>query len=69
MYNYSDTSESLYQFKRDEAPANNSDLSIGNSKSFKYKAAFVGKTADVYSNNKNSYVKKTHKYSSIKKLE
>ena len=26
--NYSDTSGSLWQFKRDEAPANNADLSI-----------------------------------------
>ena len=33
-------------------------MSIGNSKSFKYKAAFVGKTADAYSNNRNSYLKK-----------
>ena len=29
--NYSDTSGSLWQFKRDEAPANNADLSINNS--------------------------------------
>ena len=32
---YSDTSGSLLQFKRDEVPANNPDLSIDNSKSFK----------------------------------
>ena len=44
--NYSDTSGSLWQFKRDEVPANNADLSINNSQSFKYKAALVGKTAN-----------------------
>ena len=43
---YSDTSGSLWKFKRDEVPANNTDLSINNSKSFKYKAAFVGKTKE-----------------------
>ena len=41
--NCSDTSGSLWQFKRDEVPANNVDLSIDNSESFKYKAALVGK--------------------------
>ena len=41
--NYSETSGSLWQFKRDEVPANNADLTINNSKSFKYKAALVGK--------------------------
>ena len=35
---YSDTSGSLWQFKRVEVPANNDDLGIDNSKSFKYKA-------------------------------
>ena len=29
--NYSDTSRSLWQFKRDEVPANNTDLIIDNS--------------------------------------
>ena len=42
--NYSDTSGSLWKFKRDEVPANNTDLSINNSQSFKYKAVLVGKT-------------------------
>ena len=37
--NYSDTSGSLWQFKRDEVPAGNADLTIDNSQSFKYKAA------------------------------
>ena len=36
--NYSDTSGSLQQFKRDEIPANNAYLTIDNSKSFKDKA-------------------------------
>ena len=37
--NYSDTSRSLWKFKRNEVPAdNNADLSINNFKSFKYKA-------------------------------
>ena len=56
--NYSDMSGSLCQFKRDEVPINNGDLSIDNSKSFKYKAALVGKTADAV-NNTNSSVKHT----------
>ena len=54
--NYSDTSGSLWQFKRDEVPANNADLTIDNSQSFKYKAALLGKTADAV-NNTNSSVK------------
>ena len=45
--NYSDTSRSLWQFKREEVPANNNDdLTIDNFQSFKYKAALAGKTAD-----------------------
>ena len=55
--NYSDTSGSLWQFKRDEAPANNADLTIDNSKSFKYKAALTGKTGS--HNNRNNFVKDT----------
>ena len=39
--NYSDTSGSLWQFKRGEVPANNSDLTVDNSQSFKYKAALL----------------------------
>ena len=40
--NYSDTSGSLWQFKRDEVPANNNDdMTIDNSQSFKYKAALL----------------------------
>ena len=33
--NYSDTLGSLRQFKRDEVPANNADLTTNSSKSFK----------------------------------
>ena len=39
--NYSDTSGSLWQFKRDEVPVNNADLTINNSQWFNYKAALV----------------------------
>ena len=51
--NYSDTSGSLWQFKRDEVPANNADLTIDNSQSFKYKVALVRKTAS-HNNGKSS---------------
>ena len=42
--NYSDATGSLWQFKRDDVPANNADLSINNSESFKYKSALVVET-------------------------
>ena len=42
--NYSDTSGSLWQFRRDEVPTGNVYLTIDNSQSFKYKATLVGKT-------------------------
>ena len=44
--NYSDTSGSLWQFKRDEVPTNNADLAIDNSQLFKHKTGLLGKTAD-----------------------
>ena len=53
---YSDTSGRLWQFKRDEVTDKDADLSIDSSESFKYKAALLGKTADVV-NNPNSSVK------------
>ena len=53
---YSDTSASLWQFKSDEVPVDNADLSINNFQLFKYKAALLGKTADAI-NNTNSSVK------------
>ena len=49
--NYSDTSGSLWQFKRKEVP-DNAELSVDNLQSFKYKAALVGKTEDVANGNK-----------------
>ena len=56
--NYSDTSGRLWQFKRDEVPANNADLTINNSQSFKCKAETIiscrEKTA--YHNNEKSSV-------------
>ena len=52
--NYSDTSGSLRQFKRDEVPANNANLTIDNSDSFKYKAALVRKTTDAVANTNSS---------------
>ena len=56
--NYSDISGSLWQFKRDELPANNAQLTIDNSQSFKYKTALVGKTenavADINSSVKDA---------------
>ena len=54
--NYSGPSGHLWQFKRDEVPATNADLSVDNSQSLKYKAALEGKTADTV-NNTNSSVK------------
>ena len=41
--NYSDTSRSLWQFKRDET-TNNEDVSNDNAPSFKYKANLIGNT-------------------------
>ena len=41
--NYSDTSGSLWQFKRDEV-VNNTDVSNDNAPSFKYKASLIGNT-------------------------
>ena len=52
--NCSDTLGSLWQFKRDEAPAGNVDLTIDNSQSSKYKAALLGKTADAVANTNSS---------------
>ena len=52
--NDSDTSRSLWQFKRNEVPVNNADLTIDNFQSFKYKAALLGKTADAVNNTNRS---------------
>ena len=56
--NSSDTSGSLWQFKRDEVSNNNNDLPADDSQSFKYKAVLVGKPADTV-NNANSSAKNT----------
>ena len=64
--NYSDISGTLWQFKIDEAPANNANLATDNSQSFKYKAALVGKTAT--NNNGKSSVKTTNIVVSLKYL-
>ena len=56
--NYSVTPGGLWQFKRDEVPANNANLSVDNSQSFKYKTALAGITADAV-NNANMSVKNT----------
>ena len=48
--NYADSSESLYQSKRDESPMNDAgnilDVALDNSTSFKYKASLLEKAAD-----------------------
>ena len=54
--NYSNTSGSLQQFKRDEVPNNNTDLTTHNSQSFKYEAVLVGKTADPVNNTSSSVI-------------
>ena len=41
--NYSDTSESLWQFIRDEIEED-VDLTVDNSSSFKHKSSFIGNT-------------------------
>ena len=51
--NYSDTSECLWQFKRDEQSMNNgnpANVTTAISTSFKYKSSFLGKSADVGAN-------------------
>ena len=66
--NYSDTSGSLWQFKRDEVPVNNADFTIDKSKSSKCKAAILGKTAnhnDGKSSVKNAKIVVPLKYLSI----
>ena len=64
---YSDTSGSLWQFKRDEVPNNNDNLTADNSQSFKYKAALVEKIAEAV-NDTNSSVKNTKIVAPLKYL-
>ena len=53
-YNYSDTSGSLWQFKRDESPVTNAgnpdNNSVDNSTSFKYKSSSIGESTTVDGN-------------------
>ena len=56
----------LMLFEWDDVPANKADLSIDNSKSFKYKAALVGKTADAADG--NGFVENTKIFVSVKYL-
>ena len=55
--NYSDSSGSLYQFKRDESPINNDEnplnVALNNSSSFKYKASLLGKATDADGNDRS----------------
>ena len=56
--NYSDSSASLWQFKRDEFPMDNDEnplnVALDNSISFKYKASFLGKATDADGGNDRS---------------
>ena len=55
--NYSDSSGSLYQFKRDESPTNGINLlnvALDNSTSFKYKTSLFEKATDADGNDKSS---------------
>ena len=55
--NYSDSSGSLYQFKRDESSMNNDgnplNAALNNSSSFKYKSSLLGKATDVDGNGRS----------------
>ena len=64
--NYSDTSGSLWQFKRDDVSDSNAALTVGNSQSFKYKAALAGKTANT--SDGNSFAKNTKIFVPLKYL-
>ena len=54
--NYSDTSESLFNFKRDEIEQD-ADLTINNASSLKYKANLIGNTVADGANRKKENVK------------
>ena len=66
--NYSDISGRLWQFKRDEVPHNNADLTTDNPQSFKSKGALVGKTKDAVGTT-NSSVKDEKIVVPLKMLE
>ena len=54
---YADSSESLYQFKRDESPMNDAknslNVALDNSTAFKYKASILGKVTDANGNDRS----------------
>ena len=54
--NYADSSGSIYQFKRDEAPINDAEnplnVALDNSTSFKYKVNLLGKATDADGNDR-----------------
>ena len=45
--NYQDSSATLYQYKRDEPPEANVDLTVNNSSYFKYKVSLLGNVTEV----------------------
>ena len=55
--NYSDSSGSLYHFKRDESPMNDNknplNVALDSSTSFRYKASLLQKATDADSNNRS----------------
>ena len=55
--NYSDSTGSLCQFKRNESPMNNIgnplNVALNNSRSFKYKASLLGKATDIDRNDRS----------------
>ena len=55
--NYADSSGSLYQFKGDESPMDDTrkpnDVALGNSTCFKYKASLLGKATDADGNDRS----------------
>ena len=54
--NYADFSGSLYQFKRDKSPINDTgnpnNVALDNSTSFKYKPSLLGKATDADGNDR-----------------
>ena len=48
--NYEDSADSLYHFKRQEPFANNTDLTVDDSSSFKYKSNILGKPNNLNNN-------------------
>ena len=55
--NYADSSERLYQIKRDESPMNDNNnplnVALDNSTSFKYKSSLLGKATDADGNDRS----------------